>query len=216
MKLTSYRSPRNISDLLDVAKIWEACRATSAASTFFGPIKIGDAGEAFIDGATGRNNPIRQLWTEARDIWPEGCLEDNIKCIVSIGTGQPSVKPFGDDLVEIARTLRDIATETEDTAEDFHRDHRDLARRRRYFRFNVDKGLEKVGLEDSKQKNVIVAATRKYVGSQEIFENIQACTEALLAANCWSAFSSFLHGDDRKYYFTNMLRVNPPYLHVIL
>lgn len=47
------------------AKIWEAARATSAASTFFEPISIGDHGERFTDGALIHNNPVFQVYKEA-------------------------------------------------------------------------------------------------------------------------------------------------------
>jgi hypothetical protein len=47
--LTSYKSPRGSSDLLNSVKIWEACRATSAASSFFDPIAIGRCQEEFVD-----------------------------------------------------------------------------------------------------------------------------------------------------------------------
>ncbi|KAH8701243.1 hypothetical protein GQ44DRAFT_832012 [Phaeosphaeriaceae sp. PMI808] len=36
-----------------VVTIWEACRATSAATSFFDPIAVGRFGEEFVDGATG-------------------------------------------------------------------------------------------------------------------------------------------------------------------
>lgn len=63
--LTSYRTQRGNNDLLNSVKIWEACRATSAATSFFDPIAIGRYGE-FVDGATGANNPIRELWIQAQ------------------------------------------------------------------------------------------------------------------------------------------------------
>ena len=39
--LTSYRSPRGGTHLFDTTKKWEACRATSAATSFFDPIAVG-------------------------------------------------------------------------------------------------------------------------------------------------------------------------------
>ena len=59
--LTSYRTPRGNSDLLNSVTVWEACRATSAASSFFDPIAVGRFGEEFVDGATGANNPVREV-----------------------------------------------------------------------------------------------------------------------------------------------------------
>jgi hypothetical protein len=169
-------------------QIWEAGRATSAASTFFDPIKIGPNLEEFVDGATGCNNPVRELWTEAMDMWPQETLESNVKCLVSIGTGQPSLKPFGENIIDIGKTLLDLATDTERTAELFLREHRGLALRKCYFRFNVERGLEAVGLEDFQQKNVIAAATRKYITSQAIFEHIQLCAENLSTRECAPLF----------------------------
>ncbi|KAJ5047785.1 hypothetical protein J3E74DRAFT_283391 [Bipolaris maydis] len=54
--LTSYRTPRGGSGLLNSVTIWEACRATSAATSFFDSIAIRWFGEQFVDGATGANN----------------------------------------------------------------------------------------------------------------------------------------------------------------
>ena len=61
VSLTSYKSPHVRNELLNHVKIWEACRATSAASTFFVSIAIGRFGEEFVDGATGANNPVQEL-----------------------------------------------------------------------------------------------------------------------------------------------------------
>ena len=47
--LTSYRNPRGRDHLYRSTKIWEACRATSAATSFFEPITIGYFKESFVD-----------------------------------------------------------------------------------------------------------------------------------------------------------------------
>lgn len=51
-------------DLYDICKIWEAARATSAASTFFPPIQIGY--QKYVDGALRYNNPIEKADQESR------------------------------------------------------------------------------------------------------------------------------------------------------
>jgi predicted acylesterase/phospholipase RssA len=185
--LTSYKSDRDANDAR--MTIWQACRATSAASTFFDPISIGMHEEQYLDGATGANNPVRELWTAAKDLWPEGHLEDKIKCLVSIGTGQPSLEPFGESLVDVATTLLAIATDTERTAEVFAREHRDLAREKRYFRFNVEKGLEKIGLEEFQKRSILVSATRRYLESQAVYENLLACGEQLSSKEGWFVYA---------------------------
>lgn len=176
MSLTSYRSPRGSNDFLDSVKIWEACRATSAASSFFDPIAIGRYREEFVDGATGENNPVWELWNQAQSIWGPEPVESKIKCLVSIGTGVPSLKPFQDDVFNIGKTLVAIATDTERTAERFQRHKSDLDEAGRYFRFNVARGLEDIGLEESIKRKEIAAATRRYVQAQEVFKRMQLCT----------------------------------------
>ncbi|SLM40190.1 patatin family protein [Lasallia pustulata] len=170
VRLTSYRSPRGRGRLLRTTKIWEAGRATSAASSFFDPITIGDFHEGFVDGATGANNPVYEVWNEAQDMWPSGSFEDNVRCVVSLGTGVPSLKPFTNDLVGIGQNLLAIATETEKTAERYFRDKSGLDNKGRYYRFNVLRGLEDIGLEDSKGKNAIIAAIDRYIESQAVFK----------------------------------------------
>ncbi|KAI9783465.1 MAG: hypothetical protein M1816_001347 [Peltula sp. TS41687] len=173
--LTSYKSPRGLHDLLNTVKIWEACQATSAASSFFDAVVIGRYQEEFVDGATGANNPVWELWNQAQVMWGPEPLENNIKCLVSIGTGVPSLKPFHDDVFHIGKTLVAIATETEQTAERFRQTNSHLDDTGRYYRFNVLRGLEDIGLEESKKKKDIASATRRYVVSQDVFKQMKAC-----------------------------------------
>lgn len=188
--LTSYPSPRSRSDLLNSIKIWEACRATSAASSFFDPIAIGRYKEEFVDGATGANNPVWEVWNQAQLIWGPQPIEGQIRCLVSIGTGTPSLESFQDDVFHIGKTLIAIATETEQTAEKFRRDKTHLDDSGRYYRFNVDRGLEKVGLEDSKKRKEIAAATSRYVGLEGVFKQMRACAINMAGRECQSQNSA--------------------------
>jgi patatin-like phospholipase/acyl hydrolase len=63
---TSYWTDRWDPTLIAHTKIWEAARATSAASTFFEPIEIGPHRQVFLDGGTGANNPVQLLVNEAK------------------------------------------------------------------------------------------------------------------------------------------------------
>ncbi len=148
MCLRSYKSSSGSNDLLNSVKIWEACRATSAASSFFDPIAIG-----------------------------RYALEDKIQCLVSIGTGVPSLELFRDDVFHLGTTLAAIATETEQTAGRFRRDKPHLDNANRYYRFNVTRGLESIGLEESKKRKEIAAVTRRYVGMQDVLKQMQACAD---------------------------------------
>jgi predicted acylesterase/phospholipase RssA len=182
--LTSYRTPRGNSDLLNSVTIWEACRATSAATSFFDPIAVGRFGEEFVDGATGANNPVREVWDQAQLAWGPEPLEGKIKCLVSIGTGVPSLKTFKDDVLHIGETLVSIATETEVTAERFRRERALLDSTGRYYRFNVVQGLEDIGLEEAKKVKEMAAATRRYISSQEVHKQMQTCAGSIAGREC--------------------------------
>jgi hypothetical protein len=175
--------------MLNKVKIWEAARATSAATSFFNPITIGT--EGFVDGATGANNPINELWTEAYDVWNNGPgwkLEDNIRCIVSIGTGIPTLKAFQDSPVDVAKTLVSIALDTENVAETFQRHHSALFQENRAFRFNVVRGLEDIGLEEASKQGHILAVTRRYFQSEDVFGRLEKCSQAIQGnQNCVSS-----------------------------
>ena len=195
---TSYDAPRVDRELLDQATIMQACRATSAASSFFAPLtmRIGSPGaeyqDKFIDGALGYNNPIRQLWTEAGDVWggPETPLESKIACIVSIGTGKPVLRDFSSGVLDMGQRLLAISTESETTASQFYNDHRQgLVRAQRYYRFNVEKGLENIGLEEAKETARIIRATKDYLVDGEVFVKLGFCAEKMAMRECTSSLA---------------------------
>lgn len=186
--MSDYFSHRRGNDLREVAKIWEVARATSAATSFFDPITI--AGEKFTDGATGANNPINHLWAEAEDVFsrdPDWKLEDHIQCLVSIGTGQQDLTAFDESITKLfTDTLVSIATNSDATADLFQKHHSQLFRNRVAFRYNVDRGLEAIGLEEASKANDIRAASRRYIQMQEVFSSISDCTLRLKAKYCTS------------------------------
>ncbi|KAI1860278.1 uncharacterized protein JN550_011656 [Neoarthrinium moseri] len=156
--------------------IWEAARATSAAATFFDPLIIGS--QAYVDGATGLNNPVEVVLDEAKAIWPNAL--SRIHTIVSIGTGVPPPNDFGDNLKGIAQTLKAIATDTEQTHRRFFNIHGDLGLQDRYFRFNVIHGLSGVRLDDHGKIPIIEASTEAYISSPET----QAQVVQLISTPC--------------------------------
>jgi hypothetical protein len=117
-------------------------------------------------------------------LWGPQLLEGRIKCLVSIGTGIPSLEPFRDDVLQISGTLVAITTETEQTAERFRRDKSHLDNSGRYYRFNIDCGLNEIGLKESKKRKEIAASTRRYIGSQVVFKQLQACADIIAGRKC--------------------------------
>lgn len=119
-----------------------------------------------MDGATGFNNPVNELLAEARDIWPEVLYVQNIGCVVSLGTGLRAHSSFGPSVLKVTKTLIRIALETEKTAEGFHRGYPTLVNNDKYFRFNVPKGLEAIGMSEYQKVNILAACTRSYLAME--------------------------------------------------
>ena len=190
--LSSYYSERRGNDLRSIAKIWEVARATSATFSFFEPMSIG--GEGFVDGEIGANNPIYELWSEAADVFAQGShwkLENNLQCLVSIGTGKLHLTAFGTPLVknEIGDALVAIATNTDKVADTFQKHHSTIYQEKRAFRFNVGQGLENVGLEEAAKVVEIEAATRRYIQTEDVFLSLKDCAANLKQRECTSIYA---------------------------
>lgn len=191
--LRSYTSDDALNNI--PATICEAARATAAATSFFEPVTIGPRGRKFVDGGLGANNPVEQLWNEAQKIWcssGETELSALLKCFISVGTGNPGRKPIAEGSLKFfSETLVGIATQTEDTAKVFVERHRLLYETRRYFRFNVQQGLQGVGLEEYKAAALIDAATAEYMDGQESRSAAQECAVNLKQKHCMLAELDF-------------------------
>ncbi len=143
-------------------KIWEAARATSAATLFFDPITIGRFGQTFVDGAGGYNNPIEAVYNEAVARW--NAKPGDFSMIVSIGTGIDQLTDWGKNFNQLRKTLSDIATETDTTAARFAGNHAELGSGpQRLFRFQIAQGLEKVRLAEHEKINEIASAAQIYM-----------------------------------------------------
>ena len=70
-------------DLAHDIPIWEVARATSAAPTYFEPVKI--EGLEYIDGGFGANNPSDELYREVKKM--HNGSTKAVRLLISIGTG---------------------------------------------------------------------------------------------------------------------------------
>lgn len=138
-------------------KIWEAVRATSAAPTFFDPIHIN--GEEYVDGGLGCNNPCKEVYEEAQRLWPDR----EIGCIISLGTGMPRVLSMQNPSLlsswwpkDWTETLLRVATLCDQI-------HQEMLRKRelrgKYFRFNVQQGMQTISLEEWKKLGEVATHT---------------------------------------------------------
>ncbi|KAK4105330.1 hypothetical protein N658DRAFT_116040 [Parathielavia hyrcaniae] len=162
-------------------KIWEAARATTAASSFFKPQTLGhgDSAQAYIDAAIGVNNPVDYLLTEAvRDFGSARRLG----CIVSIGTGTRDVK-LERGYLGIANLFRIIGI-LKNTATDGQETHRRLQSRLSpfpgsYYRFTVPDVAKQVGLHHYKKMPLLKASTAEYLAEPEVNRQIYQIAEGL-------------------------------------
>ena len=162
------------------ATICQAALATSAATTFFDAVSIGD--RTFADSGLGANNPVDEVEGEASNIWcsETGDLKPLVKCFISIGTGNPGTKAFEDHIIKfLSQTVVEIATETENTEKRFIARWAKHFDEKRYYRFNVDQGLQSVGLDEYKKKGAIEAATEGYLTHMERKLRVRDCIKNL-------------------------------------
>ncbi|TGZ77584.1 FabD/lysophospholipase-like protein [Ascodesmis nigricans] len=160
------------------ATICEAALATSATS-FFDPVTIG--ARQFVEGALGANNPVEEVEGEAANIWCEetGDLKPLVKCFISIGTGNPGKKAINDNMLGfLSDTLVRMVTETERTEKKFIARWAQHFDEKRYFRFNVEQGLQDVALVEYKEQGKIEAATDEYLIHQSQKFRVRDCVIA--------------------------------------
>jgi hypothetical protein len=171
LRLRSY--PSRYQPSLD-CEIWEVARATSAAPTFFDPIQLPN-GTTLRDGAFFNNNPIMELLDEIQTEFGG----DEIESIVSIGTGVGKTEHLGSRLSSVAKACAKIATDTGNTEWQFRRTHASKGQQFDgcYFRFEVDQGLQGVGIEEWKKLDRLFSATTSYLDRQR--ELLKACVDCL-------------------------------------
>ncbi|PVH76558.1 FabD/lysophospholipase-like protein [Cadophora sp. DSE1049] len=165
------------------AKIWEAARATSAAPTFFSPIKIRHV--TYGDGGTGWNNPTKEALNEIHKIWPSR----PIACLVSIGCGIEDPLQLVDGAalpvtgmfdrimnysrprdafrLAVAKYCANCLTSCQRTHEEISSNIEKDGLRGKYFRLNVPLGVGKIGLEEWKKIGDIISLTDDYMESYE-------------------------------------------------
>jgi len=176
-RLRNYRLPEgNDSD----PTILEAALATSAAPTYFSKVTI--EGSTYIDGALGANNPAEQLEDEANDIFCGGSnrLTQHVACFLSLGTGRMDFNSVSDrGILRLAEALKKEATETEKTHQKVSRRWFTPGQESRYFRFNVEQGMNEVKLAEFDKQDAIQAGTFAYLQRHDVKDRLQHCVEPL-------------------------------------
>lgn len=143
--------------------ILDAALATTAAATFFGDKEITIAGttRVFCDAAVGQNNPVGALYTEAIKQYGNE-VDSQIRCLLSLGTGVPPTKGFGDDIKSAFQSVLEIAKDTSETARSFRESNPRLNERGAYFRFNPP-DVYHIRIDDAKMGGELEALTDHYL-----------------------------------------------------
>ncbi|KAF2622109.1 FabD/lysophospholipase-like protein [Macroventuria anomochaeta] len=152
-------------------RIWEALRATSAAPTFFEEMQFGTPKVTYLDGGVGFNNPCAEVDYAAKALW-EG---RSIGVIVSVGTGLQSLSsvkkmatwlPFGLGTdISLATALAGMATSTARVDNEMRRMYNNSDTK--YYRFDVDRGLANISLEQWMKEDEMASLTEQYMQDGE-------------------------------------------------
>lgn len=163
--------------------IWEAARATSAAPTFFKRIKIGSpsSGIEYVDAGLGCNNPTKEVVAECERTFGANA---QVACIVSIGTGRTGSIGFSKPDVfqkwiplNLIEVLGEMATDSSKTAEEIDRKYSNVPGI--YHRFDVDRGLQSISLDEWKRLGDVREHTKNYMKLQEIDQHVDDVVKIL-------------------------------------
>ncbi len=131
----------------------------------------------FVDGAMKLNNPVYELLREAERVYQPL----RIACILSLGTGWSHPTSLDSPkLHKIMQACAKIALDAQQKADDFLQDSRgiELSRAHKYFRFNVEQGVQDIELDEWKEMETLDAMTTGYLSRKG--PEIQQCARSLI------------------------------------
>jgi hypothetical protein len=146
---------------------------------FFDKISLKASGATFVDGAMRLNNPIYELIREAERVYPQ----HDIGCVVSIGTGWVSPASLDNaKLRHVVAACAKIALDAQGKADEFLHDSRgtELWKAKKYFRFNVEQGMQDVKLDEWSEMERMDAMTTAYLSRKDKANEVQSCARCLL------------------------------------
>ncbi|KAF8534124.1 acyl transferase/acyl hydrolase/lysophospholipase, partial [Trichophaea hybrida] len=161
--------------------IIEAGMATAATPLLFPPVKLQQSGAVFVDGSLRRNSPIEEVINESDRIWPG----PTIGCVISIGTGRSAQTAIDGSLSKLPGACIKAALGAQNKAEEFikSRTGRELYESSKYFRFNVEEGLQHLKLDECRNFELIDASTVRYLKLSEVAAQITRCARSLASTD---------------------------------
>ncbi|KAH6619705.1 hypothetical protein B0J18DRAFT_252058 [Chaetomium sp. MPI-SDFR-AT-0129] len=174
-RFRSFYTPK---DIYGGVKIWEAVRATTAASLYFKPMSVTTGErepEEFADAAIDCSNPINYVLREAAAHFG---AKRRLGTIVSTGTGIRAVgikksATRSRATADLMRGGQELIRRPENPAADTEGAHRDIEERlgpyrNAYFRFNVPDVADEVGLDKYLKIRLWQAATATYLAEPSV------------------------------------------------
>jgi hypothetical protein len=157
--------------------IHEVARATVSTTRLFPAISLGDLSIQSIDaGSTDYHNPAEVAVGEAAALWPGRPID----CLVSLGTGFQKNFSVGEGWSEAAQTCLEIMRSCEQVHDTMYR--MSQLRNFAYFRFNVNRGLDGVGLlewSEMGSRGDLAEVTGSYVRRNRVNDQVDKCLRLL-------------------------------------
>lgn len=144
--------------LADSNEIWKVARATSAAPTYFKPMKIGN--DEYLDGGFGANNPCAEIYDEVRRM--NNSAEHCVGIIVSVGTGKPLYGRFQGTGLKRYIGFLNFATKWACESEEAHI-YMERLNLPYYARFNVETALGSIKLDEWRYRGTLRIETGKAI-----------------------------------------------------
>lgn len=108
-------------------------------------------------------------------LWP-----NEERLIVSVGTGAaPGPNVLASNIADLAKTLAQLVTDTEEENERFRRRNREMVKDNLLFRFNVLQGLQSVKLDEWEAFGEIWAHTSTYMKASDTAIIFNTCANMM-------------------------------------
>jgi hypothetical protein len=130
-------------------------------------------------GLSGANNPSKLARQEVHNLFPGR----RIGCFLSVGTGVAKVVSVSLGYAGIAKACARLITNCEIVEDNVRRDFDAETQRGEenpYFRFSVSRGVGDIRLDEWRERERLIGATKAYLRSNQQKSEINRCIDVLL------------------------------------
>lgn len=179
---TVFRSYQGSANQAPDCAMWEAICASMAHPDLFKSVTIGvpPLQASFVDGGLACNNPLAHVLAEVRAAYPQR----RVASVISIGAGHTCTIKIPDASLlhrflptNAIMAMKDMATDSERVAEEMS--SRFNGTTGIYFRFNVDQGIQSVGLSEWERLDEVAAHARAYMHQDVVIRAMDSAARAI-------------------------------------